>query len=183
MERGIAVFGSSEPLPGEPPYEQARELGRLLAEAGHMVVTGAYGGVMEAASRGAREAGGLTHGVACEIFSARRSANDYLTSVSSTPDLHLRQRELVDRSRGFVVLQGKAGTLSELALLWALHRGGCLAGRPVILLGVAYKDLLLYLERNRILEAPQLEICHVATTPAEAVEALVSRLKAAEECG
>jgi len=175
MERGIAVFGSSEPLPGDLLYEQARTLGRLLAEAGHLVVTGAYGGVMEAASRGAVEAGGRTFGVACEIFN-KRAPNNYLTMTSSSADLHQRQQELVDRSRGFVILQGKAGTLSELALLWALHRAGCLERRPVVLLGGVWKDLLIFLERNRILEAPQLQISDVAETPQAALDALGLRL-------
>ena len=179
MERGIAVFGSSEPLPGDPLYEQARTLGRLLAEAGQLVVTGAYGGVMEAASRGALEAGGRTFGVACEIFDRR--PNSYLTGTGSSTDLHVRQRELVDRSKGFVVLEGKAGTLSELALLWALHRAGCLERRPVVLLGGAWKDLLIFLEGNRILEAPQLQICDVAETAQAALDALRLRLAENEE--
>jgi uncharacterized protein (TIGR00730 family) len=182
MELGIAVFGSSEPTPGDELYERARELGRLLASAGHMVVTGAYGGVMEGASRGAVEAGGRTLGVACGIFS-KRSPNGYLTEVRQTADLHQRQRELVERSKGFVVLQGKAGTLSELALLWALHRGGCLHARPVVLLGDVWKDLLIYLERNRILEAPQLDMCEVAETPGAALEALTARLRSGEMHG
>ena len=53
----------------------------------------------------------------------------------------------------------------------------------MVLLGGAYEDLLIYLERNRILEAPQLEICDVAATPAEVVEVLASRLRAIEETG
>ena len=67
----IAVFGSSEPLPGQTRYESARALGDGLARAGFGVVTGGYGGVMEAASRGAREAGGTATGVVCGLFSER----------------------------------------------------------------------------------------------------------------
>ena len=168
---GIAVFGSSEPVPGEPLYEQARRLGRLLAEAGFRVVSGGYGGVMEAASRGAREAGGATLGVTCAIFNRRRP-NEHLGEVIETADLFARTRGLVEHSGGFVILPGKAGTLAELAFLWALHRAGCLTGRPVLLLGAQWKSLLNHLSDERILDSTQLETSRVVETPREAVEAL-----------
>ena len=85
---------------GEPGYENARGIGRLLAEAGFDVITGSYGGVMEGASRGAREAGGRTVGVSCEVF-AHREPNPYVDEIVPTPDLMLRTRELIDRAAGF----------------------------------------------------------------------------------
>jgi uncharacterized protein (TIGR00730 family) len=170
-EVGIAVFGSSEPAPGEPLYERARELGRLLAEAGFRVVSGGYGGVMEAASRGAREANGATLGVTCAIFDWRRP-NEHLGEVMETADLFERTRGLVERSRGFVILPGKAGTLAELAFLWALHRAGCLTGRPVLLLGAQWKRVLSHLSDEGILGQAQLEMSRIVETPREAVESL-----------
>jgi uncharacterized protein (TIGR00730 family) len=167
----IAVFGSSEPLPGDRLYEQARELGVLLAEAGFAVVTGGYGGVMEGASRGAREQGGPTLGVTCETF-GHRTPNRYLDHAVHTPDLFLRQRELVERSSGYVVLQGRAGTISELALLWALHRAGCLERRPVVLLGRYWTEFLHLLESNGTLENSQRDVTRLVNTPREAVAAL-----------
>ena len=167
----IAVFGSSEPAPGEPLYEQARELGGLLAGAGFVVVTGGYAGVMEGVSRGARENRGSTLGVICETF-GHRTPNRYLDRSISTPDLYLRQKELVERSRGYVVLEGRAGTVSELALLWALHRAGCLGRRPVILLGRYWKEFLNVLQGHGTLERAQLEITRLVNTPREAVEVL-----------
>jgi uncharacterized protein (TIGR00730 family) len=167
----IAVFGSSEPIPGEPTYEQAREVGRLLAQAGYRVVTGGYGGVMEAASRGAAEAGGDAFGVTCSIF-REREPNAYLTGNVETADLHDRTRELVARSDGFVVLPGKSGTLAELAFLWALHRAGCLERRPVVLLGDSWRHVLRHLVRAGILEAPQFDVTRVVDTPEETVDTL-----------
>lgn len=168
---GIAVFGSSEPNPGDPLYERAFRLGRLLAEAGHRVVNGGYGGVMEASSRGARSADGSVLGVACSIFGARQPSSS-LTEVIDTPDLFTRTRELVERSAGFVVLYGKAGTLAELSMLWALHRAGCLAGRPVILLGTRWTTLLEQLDREGMLDSPQLDLVQVVEEPEQAVAAL-----------
>ncbi len=62
----ISVFGGSQPREGSPAYAEAIELGRLLAERGHTVLTGGYIGVMEAVSRGAKDAGGHVIGVTCE---------------------------------------------------------------------------------------------------------------------
>jgi len=176
-ERGVAVFGSSEPRPGEAIYEQARTLGRLLAESGHVVVTGAYGGVMEAASRGAVEAGGAALGVTCAVFAERRP-NRWVGTRLDAADLHERTRLLVERSLGFVVLEGKAGTLFELAALWALDRAGCLGRRPVVLLGRGWRELLRHLEEQRMLDRPQLELGTVVETPREAVRVLGQRLGA-----
>jgi uncharacterized protein (TIGR00730 family) len=174
---GIAVFGSSEPRGGDPLYEQAYRLGALLAAAGYRVINGGYGGVMEAASRGAAEAGGQTLGVACTIFSWRQP-NPFLSEVIETPDLFARTRELVERARGFVVMQGKSGTLAELAFLWALHRAGCLERRPVVLLGRGWNGLLRCLEAEGILEVSQLEVTRVVESPEAAVELLDGELEA-----
>jgi uncharacterized protein (TIGR00730 family) len=169
---GIAVFGSSEPRPGDREYDWAYEVGARLAAAGYTVVTGAYGGVMEGASRGAVEAGGCTLGVACELF-GDRSPNAWLTERIFAPDLHDRTRLLVDRAQGFLVLPGKAGTLAELALLWALDRAGRLGGRPVVLLGAAFRPLVDLLARSGMLEPAQLQATRLADTPAEAVQAVL----------
>ncbi len=167
----VAVFGSSEPLEGEPGYEAARQTGRRLAEAGYDVVTGGYGGVMEGASRGIREAGGRSVGVTTEIFS-ERNPNPFLDEVVSTPDLYVRTRELIDRALGFVILPGKSGTLAELTFLWALRRAGQLGRKPVILLGDEWRHLLRHLLRAGILESDQMDVTRVVDTPEEAVDAL-----------
>jgi uncharacterized protein (TIGR00730 family) len=167
----IAVFGSSEALPGEPLYEQARSVGRLLAEAGFVVVTGGYGGVMEGASRGAAEAGGTAVGVVCGIFRGR-APNPYLDEIVDTPDLFARTRTLIERARGYVVLEGKSGTLAEVALLWALHRAGSLDRRPVVLLADAWRALLRHLVLAGVIESEQFDVTRVVDSPEEAVAAV-----------
>lgn len=175
----VAVFGSSEPRAGDPLYEQAYEVGRLLAAAGHAVITGGYGGVMEAASRGARDAGGRAVGVTCSIF-AGRSPNPFLSEALSTEDLHQRQRVLIEQAQGFIVLRGGAGTLAELAMLWALHRVGGLEARPVVLLGDPWPGFLEQLSRSGMLEPPELEATRLARSPEEAVRLLAERVPRAE---
>ena len=169
--RSVAVFGSSEPREGEAAYRLAHDLGRALAGAGYEVVTGGYGGVMEAANRGAVEAGGATFGVTCEIFD-HRDPNPFLKRELSTRDLHDRTRELIVRSHGFVVLPGKSGTLSELAFLWALDRAGCLGDKPLVLLGELWPGVLRRLEEAGILEARQRSISRLADDPGQAIEIL-----------
>jgi uncharacterized protein (TIGR00730 family) len=164
----IAVFGSSEALPGEPAYEQARAIGRLLALAGFGVVTGGYGGVMEAASRGAAEGGGVPRGVVSAIF-RDRAPNAYLGEIVDSPDLFERTRVLVLSARGYVVLPGKSGTLAELTLVWALHRAGSLDRRPVVLLGATWRPLLRHLAQAGMIEAEQFDVTRVVDTPEEAL--------------
>ena len=177
MSRQVAVFGSSEPPPGDPLYELAREVGARLAAAGYEVVSGGYGGVMEGASRGAWEAGGRTHGVTCRIFDAR-TPNPYLSRTSETADLFARTEALME-AHGFVVLHGRSGTLAELALLWALHRAGSLGRRPVVLLGAWWGSFLRELVRLRLIEDAELSITRVADSPGEAVE-MIDRFFASE---
>lgn len=175
--RTIAVFGSSEPLAGDPLYEAARETGRLLALSGYAVATGGYGGVMEGASRGAVEAGGRTIGVTCSIFSDR-TANPWIVETRTTVDLYERQRVLVEIARGYVVLPGKSGTLAELTLVWALHRAGSLPRRPVVLLGAGWVHFLRHLVQGSMIEPEQLAITRAVGTPVEAVGALDAFLAA-----
>lgn len=167
----VAVFGSSEPTNGDELYDLALRLGRSLAEAGYPVITGGYGGVMEAASRGAMEAGGHTLGVLCKTFSLREP-NRYLAESFTAPDLYERTRALIERSGAFVVLRGKAGTLAELSFLWALHRAGCLDRQPVILLGECWQALVGHLADGGFLDRAQIELTHVARAPEEVIHLL-----------
>src|SRR5947209_14763548 len=73
-QKVVTVFGSSRPRAGDADYQQARELGHALAGRGFIVCTGGYGGVMEGASRGAKEAGGRVLAVTAAFFSARANA-------------------------------------------------------------------------------------------------------------
>jgi len=166
--RSVAVFGSSEPAAGEPLYELARGTGQALASAGYQVVTGGYGGVMEGASRGARDAGGRAFGVLCEIF-PQRTGNRFLTGSVMTPDLLERTRALIDRSDAWVVLNGKAGTLAELTLVWALLRAGCLDPAPVILFGQGWDRIMDQLVEHNMIDPAQQELTRIASSPEEVV--------------
>jgi predicted Rossmann-fold nucleotide-binding protein len=79
---------------------------------------------------------------------------------------------LIELSAGFVVLEGKAGTLAELAFLWALQRAGCLGTRPVVLLGDSYRAVIPVLERSMILEPEQLKITRLVASEDDVLRAI-----------
>ena len=177
----VAVFGSADAQEGDPLYASARRVGMLLFEAGYGVLTGGYGGVMEAASRGAAEAGGAAVGVTSTAF-VGRPPNRFLTERRETADLLARTGALIDAACGYIVLHGKSGTLAELAFVWALHRAGSLGRRPVVLLGDAWRPFLHHLVRGAMIEDDQLAITRVAEGPEEAVMEL-DRFLVAEGAG
>jgi uncharacterized protein (TIGR00730 family) len=138
----VTVFGSSRPEPSSPAYKIAHELGRAVAAAGWTLCNGGYGGTMEAAAKGAREADGHTIGVTCRIF-GRGGPNAYIVQEVPTFDLLTRLNTLVRLGNAYVVLPGGTGTLLELALVWELLAKGL--GRnqaPIILLGPHWQPVI-----------------------------------------
>ena len=139
MQTVIAVFGASVAAPGDELYEQGVACGRLLAESGYAVVTGGYGGVMEAVSRGAHDVGGRVLGVTAPlVFADREAANPFVSEESQAAHLMERIHELTDVSSGCIALPGSLGTLAELTLAWNLGYVARFSGalpKPVIVVG------------------------------------------------
>ena len=133
----ITVFGGAQPKEGTAAYEEARELGKLLAERGHAVLTGGYMGTMEAVSRGASEAGGHVIGVTCEDIEAWRktSANQWVKEERKKKSLIERLQGLIEGCDAAIALAGGAGTLTEITLMWNLMLVESLPPRPLILIG------------------------------------------------
>ena len=149
MRTVIAVFGASAAQPGDDLYEQGIACGRHLAEAGYAVVTGGYGGVMEAVSRGAHEAGGRVLGVtAPEVFPDRSGANQFVSEESQAAHLVERIHELTEVSSGAITLPGSLGTLTELAIAWNLAYVARFSGslpKPVIVVGERWASIIDFL--------------------------------------
>jgi uncharacterized protein (TIGR00730 family) len=137
----ITVFGSASPQPGQPAYEEARRLGELLARAGHTVLTGGYMGTMEAASRGAAEAGGHVVGVTClEIENWRQAThNPWVLEERKFPTLRERLYCLVESCDGALALPGGIGTLDEIATMWSQMQTAVIPTRPLILIGDGWR--------------------------------------------
>jgi len=138
----VAVFGSSTFRVDDRPYQLAHDLGRELARQGATVMTGGYGGVMEACSRGAHEAGGHVIGVTVELFETRGKANAFVKERVHTPDIFERLRTLMDRADSFVAVSGSIGTLTELFLAWTLLSVQARPSAPLVLLGDGWEQAL-----------------------------------------
>ena len=181
QEKIVTVFGSSRPREGEVDYEEARVLGRALAKHGFAVCSGGYGGVMEAVSRGAKEAGGKTYGVTAEFFTAAK-LNSWIDTEVRMKTWDERLFELIRLADGFVACKGGTGTLVELAVVWEMLNKSVITGKPVAVLGDFWQPVL---DRVREVElghaTPWSEangrLVHVAAGPGDAASYLQNRLK------
>ena len=130
----VTVFGSARFEKGHPYYQLARDMGRALAEAGYAVMTGGGPGLMEAANRGARDAGGLSLG--CNIkLPKEQKPNKYLDKFIEFEHFFVRKVMLVKYSSAFVVMPGGYGTLDEAFEVATLIQTGKLERFPIIGLG------------------------------------------------
>lgn len=142
----VTVFGSARTKEGHPAYEVAREIGSELAKMGFSVMTGGGGGIMEAANRGAREAGGTSIG--CNILlPMEQQPNPYLDIMIEFKYFFVRKLMLLKYSYAFVVLPGGAGTMDELFETLTLIQTKKIYNFPIILLGKEYfKPLMDFLD-------------------------------------
>ena len=133
----ITVFGGSQPKVDSPAYAEALELGRLLARAGHAVLTGAYIGAMEAVSKGASEAGGHVIGVTCEDIENWRGVktNAWVREERRFKTLQERLNALIQGCDAAIALPGGPGTLTEIALMIV----NSLQPRQLILVGAGWQ--------------------------------------------
>jgi uncharacterized protein (TIGR00730 family) len=176
----ITIFGSSRVRPGSPDYAQGLRLGQALAERGYDVVTGGYNGVMEAVSRGAKEAGGLVIGVTVDVIARnfQLQPNSWLDQEIRTTALLERIDKLVELGNGYVVLPGGSGTLVELAAVWNLAAVGALHGKPIVVVGQTWERVLrLTLEEGHTYETDFDALTFVPDVDA-AVDALHLRFNA-----
>jgi uncharacterized protein (TIGR00725 family) len=173
VERVVTLFGSSRPKPGEVEYGIAYDLGSSLARAGLVVCTGGFGGIMEAASRGAKEAGGTTIGVTFTALGPRRP-NAWVDTLYEEETLVDRAMKLIALGDAYVVVKGGTGTLLELALVWELVNKGLMADKPILILGSFWKNVVDTLNDELTWEG--LERCTRYVRLADSVEHAVSLL-------
>ena len=135
----VAVFGSSLPREGEPGYQVARELGREVARRKAAVLCGGYGGVMEAACRGAAEAGGESIGV---LLAGRGEPNRWVSRVLVEADLSRRLTRLRDLADAWIFLPRGLGTMLELVWIAESVVKGLAAPRPFVLFGDYWRSIM-----------------------------------------
>jgi uncharacterized protein (TIGR00730 family) len=130
----VSVFGGAWVEESEPEYADAVAFGRRIAHEGAHLVSGGYGGVMAAVSRGAKEAGGVAVGITIEAWSGRVVPNEWLTHPVEARDLFAHLPLMFDAD-AWVAFSGGAGTLAEIALGWNLVQTRSVEPRPIVLVG------------------------------------------------
>ncbi len=174
----VTVFGSARTPREHPDYALARDVARAIGAAGYAVITGGGGGLMEAANRGARDAGALSVGCNIELPREQR-LNDYVDIGLEFRHFFARKVMFVRYAVAFVICPGGFGTMDELFEALTLIQTQTIRHFPVILVGDGGWDGLLRWLRehalaHRRIDAGDLDLVHRTDDPAE-VAALVQR--------
>ncbi|MET7760529.1 TIGR00730 family Rossman fold protein [Streptomyces sp. NPDC005336] len=150
LGRAISVFGSARTPEGSPEYEAGLRIGRALAEAGFGVITGGGPGAMEAANRGASEAGGVSVGLGIEL-PYEQGLNPYVDIGVNFRYFFVRKTMFVKYAQGFVVLPGGLGTLDECFEALTLLQTKKVTRFPVVLFGTDYWQGLVHWLENTLI--------------------------------
>lgn len=176
----VTVYGSARFRDGHPYYALAREMGRALAENGFTVMTGGGPGVMEAANRGAKEAGGLS--VGCNIILPfEQKLNPYVDRKVEFEFFFTRKVILRKNSIAYVLMPGGFGTMDEIFEVLTLIQTGKLPPRPVVCMGGAYwKHLGTFLREGMLqgetISPEDLDLFFVTDSSAEAIRFIRERI-------
>lgn len=178
VEKAATIFGSARIGPDDPHYEHAVEVGRLLAEAGFAVITGAGPGIMEAGNKGAQLGGGRSVGCNIEL-PFEQGANPYVDTLVNFRYFFVRKTMFIKYSSAFIIFPGGFGTLDELFEALTLIQTGKIFQFPVILFGRHYWSGLLRWLQSRVLSegkisAGDLELILMTDDPAEAANAVIT---------
>ena len=177
LSRGIAIFGSARTTANDPEYHAAQETAALLAAKGFAVITGGGPGIMEAANRGAFEAGGLSIGCNIELPFEQRP-NAYQTLSLTFKYFFVRKMMFVKYSLAFIIFPGGFGTLDELFEALTLIQTRKIRNFPIVLFGSNYWSGMLEWLRNTVMPGGKISehdmaMFHVTDSPAEVVEIVI----------
>jgi len=172
LDKAVTVFGSARVAPDDPQYRMAEEVARLLARAGFAIITGGGPGIMEAANKGARDAGGTSIGCNIELPFEQRP-NPYLDTLIDFRYFFARKTMFVKYSSAFLIFPGGFGTLDELFEALVLIQTGKLYHFPVILFGTRYWGGLIEWLRGPVLHegkirSDDLDLMVLTDDPAQA---------------
>ncbi len=182
IQKGVTIFGSARTHPDDPQYQAAQETARLLAEAGFAIITGAGPGIMEAANRGARLAGGRSIGCNIEL-PFEQGANPYVDTLINFRYFFVRKTMFIKYSQAFIIFPGGFGTLDEAFEALTLIQTGKIYQFPVIMFGRHYWAGLIRWLHSRVLgerkiSPGDLDLILLTDDPAEAVHAVIEAYEA-----
>ncbi|HEY4102129.1 MAG TPA: TIGR00730 family Rossman fold protein [Gemmatimonadales bacterium] len=178
---GVSFFGSARTKPGDRYYKAAERTAQLFAKAGVPVITGGGPGIMEAANKGAYEAGGLSIGCNIELPHEQRP-NQYLTRSLDFKYFFVRKTMFVKYAIGFAVFPGGYGTLDELFEALTLMQTDKLTDFPVVLFGKAYWSGMMAWIKDTLLDEGMIspgddKLLHVTDRPETVVKILMESRK------
>jgi uncharacterized protein (TIGR00730 family) len=173
----VSVFGSARTRPDDEQYDAAETTGRLLAEAGFSVITGGGPGIMEAANKGAAEAGGISIGCNIEL-PFEQGMNAYVRTAVNFRYFFVRKTMFVKYAEGFIIFPGGFGTMDELFEALTLIQTGKVRNFPIVLFGSGYwRGLLDWIQgtmlREGKIKAPDLDLLVVTDSPETAVRTIL----------
>src|SRR3954462_1130697 len=177
VTKGVTIFGSARTHPDDPQYQLAQETARLLAEQGFAIITGAGPGIMEAANKGARDAGGRSIGCNIEL-PFEQGANPYVDTLINFRYFFVRKTMFIKYSNAFIIFPGGFGTLDEAFEALTLIQTGKIYQFPVVLFGRHYWAGLIRWLQTRVLgeqkiSAGDLDLILLTDDPAEAAQAVI----------
>jgi uncharacterized protein (TIGR00730 family) len=177
LTRGVSIFGSARTKVDDPYYRAAEETAALLTQEGFAIITGGGPGIMEAANKGAFEAGGQSIGCNIEL-PFEQGSNPYLTHGLKFKYFFVRKMMFVKYSLGFIIFPGGFGTLDELFEALTLIQTKKIRNFPVVLFGSDYWAKLLDWIRDPAMTEGKvgeqdLKLLHVTDSPAEVVRIIV----------
>jgi uncharacterized protein (TIGR00730 family) len=170
----IGIIGSARLTEKDDWWTQAYQLGALLAEKGFVIVTGGYGGLMAAVSRGAHEMGGRVIGLPMQHWT-NVEPNQWNTDLRWSSNYGTRLNHFL-HCDGVIALPGGVGTLSEMAIVWAASQT---EGRalPLVLLGECWLQVIQSVRENLVVSDVDLNLLRFAADPEEAVQELQAGLQ------
>ena len=175
MNKTITIFGSAIPPTDDAQYNFAYELGSALAKEGFNICTGGYGGIMEAASKGAYDNAGFVYGVTIDLWD--KDPNSYITVEVREEQLFDRITKLIELGDAYVILQGGTGTLLEFAAIWEYANKNLQLEKPIICHSQMWKQIVEVMNEQIKLENRRTDLVKCADTVEEIVNYLKTSLK------
>ncbi len=174
VRNAVTVFGSARVKPGDPYYQMGEDLGRLLAQEGFSVITGGGPGLMEAANKGAAEAGGVSVGMNIKL-PFEQKPNPYANVQIDYKYFFIRKVMFVKSALAYVILPGGYGTMDELFEALTLIQTKRVKSFPLILMGRSYwQGLLDWLQstmlQNGMIEPFDIEMIQIMDDPVQVVK-------------
>jgi uncharacterized protein (TIGR00725 family) len=170
MSKTITIFGSAVPAENDVQYKFAYRLGVLLTQNGYNICTGGYRGIMEAASKGAFDNGGLVYGVTVDLWDSE--PNRYITIEVREEKLFERIIKLLELGDAYIILQGGTGTLLEFAAVWEFANKNLQQPKPIICHSRMWKEIADVMNKQMLIEDRRTDLINFFDSPEEILDYL-----------